>query len=255
MVRYYLGTFVKKEAKIFDIPELNNSNLETCLQKIDNFTMNFSSEKELIKYLTDRGIYTKGEDKKLYIIYNYKGTKKLPVVYNSTKKYTNTEYLRYTLKTMATDITFLEKLANHYDIGKSTYNPQLANVQVLRGYVNDVRFSSDKEPFFSQVIYNALEDIFLKAVLKKVDKKTGEVDINYRGLRDLSLFIKNYFDKLLEKEISYDLHDDIRKFEYSEDYQEPDFPPNSEEEDMYLDYLEKLPDEEPDYINDEGKKL
>ena len=45
----------------------------------------------------------------------------------------------------------------------------------------------------------------------------------------------------------------INGFEYNENYDEPDFAPNSEEEEMYLSYLESLKDEESDYNFERGK--
>ena len=253
MVRYHLGTNVRKENKKFSIPFIEDSKISDSLNTIDNFTMKFLNEQALIKYLIEHNIYTKGEDKKIYVVYTYnKSDKKLPALYSDSKKYMSTEYLRYTLKQLAGDIVFLEKLANHFDIGKSNFNPQKINVQVLRGYVNEVRFSSTKEPFYSQRVYDTLEDIFLKAIINKINKQTGEVDINYRGLRDLALFVKKYVDSLIIKEIK-DNSEEIRRFEYNENYDEPSFPPNSEEEDMYLEYLENLQDEEPDYISSKHK--
>ena len=255
MVRYHLGTNIKKENKIFEIPSIEDAKTSDSLQTIDNFTMKFSNEQELIKYLIKNNIYTKGEDKKMYVVYTFrKSDKKLPVIYSDSKKYMSTEYLRYILKNLANDIVFLEKLANHFDAGKSSFNPQKINVQVLRGYVNEVRFSSTKEPFYSQRVYDTLEDIFLKAIINRINNQTGEVDINYRGLRDLALFVKKYIDALIIRETKIeDRTDEIRRFEYNENYDEPDFPPNSEEEDMYLTYLENLQDEEPDYISSEHK--
>ena len=198
-------------------------------------------------------MYEKGIDRKLHVVYRNSGKdKKLYVLYSDMNKFMNIDYLRSIINSLAKDIKFLEMLANHYDAGKSTYNMQLANVQVLRGYVNDIRFSESKEPFFAQRVYDALNDIIIKAVYK-INPKTGEIKANYRGLRDLALFIKKYTDKLFKNELEEDRKDNISRFEYTDNYEEPDFPPNSEEEGMYLKYLSELPNEESDYLYERNK--
>lgn len=262
MPRYHLAILKNNKVNILNIPLIENSKAEDSLKTIDSLTSKFIHENGLIEYLKKINIY-KDNNRKVYVIYNYnRETKKLPVVYSDIKKYMEIDYLNSIIQSFSKDIIFIEKIANHFDAGRSTYNPQLANVQVLRGYLNDVRFSESKEPFFAQRVHDALSDILKKAVLKydrennklKVDKKTGEVEINYRGLRDLALFVKKYIDSLLAKEYEKDdFSKDISNFEYSDNYSEPDFPLNSEEEDMYLSYLESLEDEESDYNYEQGK--
>ena len=201
MVRYYLGTFFKGIINKFDIDRLNKVKIDKSLQEIDNFTMNFSTEQELLKYLKDNNIYNFDKDRKIQIVYTYnKKNKKLPVLYSNSKKYMKTEYLRYILKSLSNDIIFLEKLANHFDMGKSSFNLQLSNVHLLRNYINEVRFSNNNEAFFSKQVYDAMEDIFIRAIIKKINNKTGEVEINYRGLRDLAIFVKNYIESVNTKD-------------------------------------------------------
>ena len=252
MPRYHLATIKNKEVKIFDIENIEKCKAEESLVLLDKITMRFTTEEALIKYLIKNKMYEKGFDKRLNIVYRNKGKdKKLPVLYSNMSKFMDESYLRSIINSLAKDINFLEKFANHYDAGESTYNTQLANVQVLRGYVNDVRFSESKEPFFAQRVYDALNDIIIKAIYK-INPKTGEVKLNYRGLRDLALFIKKYTDKLLDIELN-EKKDNISRFEYNDNYDEPDFPPNSDEEEMYLNYLESLPDESSDYLYERGK--
>lgn len=255
MPRYHLATIKNKEIKIFDIENIEKSKAEDSLQLLDMITMRFLDEQSLIKYLVSKKMYDKKNDKKLHVVYRNKGKdKKLPVLYSDCYKFMDLSYLRPIINSLSKDITFLEKLANHYGAGKSTYNTQLANVQILRGYINDVRFSESGEPFFAQRVYDALNDIIIKAVYR-VNEKTGEIKVNYRGFRDLALFIKKYTDKLLDKELEGYTEKNDSKFTYNENYDEPDFPPYSEEEEMYLKYIDSLEDEESDYSYEKGKNL
>ena len=255
MPRYRLGILKNKELKYFIIPELEHVKVEDSLKELDKITMQFANDNHLIDNLRKNNIYTEEKNYKLQVIYRNNGKdKKIPVLYNDCKKYMDIDYLRNIIQSYSKDITFLEKLANHYSLGKSSYNPQLTNVQGIRTYIYDVIHSSTKEPFYSKALNDTLDDIITKAVFK-INKNTGEAEINYRGLRDLALFVKKYTDNILKKEYEDAINTEVVKgFEYNENYDEPDFAPNSEEEAMYLSYLESLEDEEPDYIDGIGKR-
>ena len=254
MIRYKLGILKNKKVKYFEIAELNNVKAEDSLKKIDKFTTQFTNIDHLTSYLKSSNIYTEEKKYKIQVLYKNKGEdKKIPVLYSGIIKYMDEAYLRNLIHSYSKDIVFLEKLANHYSLGKSSYNTQLTNVTGIRNYINDVIHSKTKEPFYSKILEETLDDIIIKAVFK-INKNTGEVGINYRGLRDLALFVKNYTDMLLQKEYEETMREDVIKgFEYNENYDEPDFAPNSEEEEMYLSYLESLEDEESDYTYEKGK--
>ena len=105
--------------------------------------------------------------------------------------------------------------------------------------------------------------MFYKAVISSPNKKTREVKISYRGLRDLGLFVAKY-DKIdlqntnVNETVEIDELDQVtyddylmEENEYSEEdsysvsYDElltqdgsPFFPPNSEEERRYRAYVE-----------------
>ena len=254
MPRYKLAILKDIKAIYFDIEKLRDLKVDDTLKETDNFTMQFVNENQLLSYLKTNNLYTETKKYKLQVLYRNNNTdKKIPVLYGDCRKYMDVYYLRNLIQSYSKDIVFLEKMANHYSLGKSSYNPQLANVAALRRYINDVRFSSTKEAFFADYVIKALDDIFAKAVYK-INKNTGEAEINYRGLRDLALFTKRYTDGLLKKEYEDTMKaEKINGFEYNENYDEPDFAPNSEEEEMYLSYLESLKDEESDYNFERGK--
>lgn len=157
---------------------------------------------------------------------------------------------------------FLEKLANYYSNGSTKYNKQGLNVCDIRVYLGDVRRTGMIH--HSKILDEAIEDLFKKAVFK-IDKSTYEFKVNYRGLRDLALFIYRYEaeKKLLDIQKNnnqvwdqptlFDLLEKEKSSILSSDG-DPDFPYNSEEETMYLKYEKELPNETPSYYENMSRK-
>ena len=98
--------------------------------------------------------------------------------------------------------------------------------------------------YYSDNIYNdsytmrneALNDIFDKYAYSKTGK------INYNNCRKLAVLIDEYTKSRLKKkqEIIDGKQLQIFNDDMDDDYEEPLFPPNSEEEAMYNKYLESL---------------
>ncbi len=266
MVSYKIGIYNRKEARIIDLDKITKIK---SLDKLDELTSTFNSEEELKTYLFNQELISLDEmEKKLSIMYKNNGkVKKLPIVYQDMKKYLDIVYLKAKMMAAAQDIELLEKLARHYSIGSDKFNPQGVNVSDIRMYISDFRSNGEKH-FYSRALELALDDMWKKAVFKLVDKKTGEVKENYRGSRDLGMFLYKY-EKTLEKKAEKQetkvevktekvtepeweqttLFDLINKQEEIKEEQkkwvlssegEPDFPPNSEEERNYKRYLEEL---------------
>ncbi len=180
------------------------------LDKIDEFTMRFNNEDSLRMFLIQNGLMDMNFTGKIRISYKYnKKYQKLNVVYSDMKKYFDVFYLKHKLCQHSNDVIFLEKLANHYSIGSSKFNLQGTNVLDIRNYLSDVRQS---KPFESKMLDIAINDLFEKAVYK-INYKTGEAKINYRGLRDLALFISNYEKTINLKEVKNKLENSFKKFE------------------------------------------
>lgn len=266
MVSYKIGIYNRKEARIIDLDKITKIK---SLDKLDELTSTFNSEEELKTYLFNQELISLDEMKKnLSIMYKNNGkVKKLPIVYQDMKKYLDIVYLKAKMMSASQDIELLEKLARHYSIGSDKFNPQGVNVSDIRMYISDFRSNGEKH-FYSRALELALDDMWQKAVFKLVDKKTGEVKENYRGSRDLGMFLYKY-EKTLEKKAEKQetkvevktekvtepeweqttLFDLINKQEEIKEEQkkwvlssegEPDFPPNSEEERNYLRYLDEL---------------
>lgn len=247
MVNYKLGILNNGNIAEFDLGNLISK--KGSIEFIDNFTSRFNDELELKNFLDSNHIISsKNIGGKIRILYNYNGNKKdLPVVYKSQKSYIDFDYLRDKLRGLSSDIEFLKKLADRYNI-HSKNNYQAINVSDIYIYISDVR-SNGGNTFYSTMLNTALDSLFLKATTR-LNNKLGEYEINYRGLRDLSIFVSNYeFKKELERKKK------IVEFYYKEQktytipnlnydaLDEPLFPPNSEEERKYIEYIESLPDE------------
>lgn len=261
MVSYKLGVSNKKEGRIID---LSNIIKLKDLKLLDIFTSEFKDENELKVYLLKQKLINEEELKqKIDVMYRNNGkVKKIPIVYEEIKPYLDIVYLKNKLKSLSNDIEFLEKLANYYSNGSTKYNKQGLNVSDIRIYLSDVR-SNGGNQFESKLLSKALDDLFEKAVIKSIDKNTGELSINYRGLRDLAILIHKY-EKKLEmknnnqewiqgslfdiKENTYQVNNNniFEENEYQSNLSsegDPDFPPNSEEDQLYNSYLENLQDE------------
>lgn len=261
MVNYKLGIYNRKEGRIVDLSKITNLK---DLKKLDELTCSFNSEEELKVYLFNQGLISSEEIKQnVSVMYKNRGkVKKLPIIYQDMKKYLDIIHLRYELKGLCSDIEFLEKLARHYSLGSDTFNPQGLNVQDIRIYLSDVRSNGGKI-YYSKILETAIEDLYKKAIVKSIDEN-GEVIQNYRGLRDLAIFIYKHKKDLDKKDVKqtqsnneswvqtsvFDIKNDINQntdfekkisFDCEWDFNdEPDFPPNSEEEANYKRYLEEL---------------
>ena len=270
MVSYKIGIYNRKEARIIDLDKITKIK---SLDKLDELTSTFNSEEELKTYLFNQELISLDEMKKnLSIMYKNNGkVKKLPIVYQDMKKYLDIVYLKYKMMAAAQDIVLLEKLARHYSIGSDKFNPQGVNVSDIRMYISDFRSNGEKH-FYSRALELALDDMWQKAVFKLVDKKTGEVKENYRGSRDLGMFLYKYEKTLEKKEENQETKVEVKTEKVTEpewvqstffdiwseessrktdekenngkwvlsSEGEPDFPPNSEEERNYLRYLDEL---------------
>lgn len=273
MVNYKIGISNRKESRVVDLDSIIKIK---DLKNLDQLTSTFKSEDELKLYLFNQGLISKDELRQnVSVMYKYRGkVKKLPIIYQDMKKYFDIDYLKYTLMGLSNNIEFLEKLARHYSIGNEKHNPQGLNVSDIRRYISDVRVNKG-QTFYSKMLELAIDDLWKKAVFKLVDRSTGEIKENYRGTRDLAMFIYK-FKKHLEEKVSVEIKEEFKFQDNNEDCAqislfdmlnqqkntsidsklkeeknndekwtlssegEPDFPPNSYEEALYNRYKERL---------------
>lgn len=254
MVKYKLGVLVKGEQKIIDLDSIIKLK---DLKSIDKFTSFFINENVFKVFLLKKDLLDEVNLKKdIVVVYKNNGKiKKIPVIYHDAYKLLEIEKLKDKLISNLYDMEFLEKLANYYSNGSTKYNKQGLNVNDIRLYLSDVRRSGIIH--HSKMLDAAIEDLFKKAVFK-IDKSTCKFKVNYRGLRDLALFIYKYElqkdlldkqkndDQTWDQPTLFDLFENEKSSVLSSDG-DPDFPYNSEEEAMYKKYEEHLPNECPDY--------
>jgi len=257
MVNYKLGFYKNGSIKSIDLSKIVVSK-STKLENIDEFTSRFINEKELKLYLLDMGIINESyieEDLKILYTYNEK-IEQLPIVYKLQNKYLDVAFLRMKLKNLSKDIKFLEKLIELYSDGIK-YNNQSMNISDIKLYIREVR-KNGGYAFYSKLLDFALDDLFIKAITRK---NKQQYIINYRSLRKLGLFMYRYEEKqkmqaykesleAIKKTQDFsqlNIFDSIKyneqnnkEFDVNDDDYEPYFPPNSEEERMYNDYMEHL---------------
>ena len=188
MVKYSLSFVKENETEVIDA--FRNI---FDLKQIDKLTREFKDEEELKKYLLlGQNMSKEDINRKIRIVYRYNGNKEIPVAYSGMKKYFDQYYLRSKLLVLGkSDLSFLEKLADHYNERYSLgFNPQIQNIADINFYLAGVK-KNYVVPSDSEFLDSALKDLFEKAAFK-IDRKTGGHIENYKEFRDLSFFIYDY---------------------------------------------------------------
>lgn len=257
-MNYYLT--LEDNFKI-DLSKLNLDKKELLsLKYIDNMTMQTNNEMELKEYLKSKGLISDNDiNKSVCISYGDKDKRFIPVLYardkvtiDNLKKLSDDikKYFEYRKQNCHSNFSYESIIGNYNDItsffsgfevlaGNHKFlielqryisgNPkQNVNANDIAIYIN--QFSDDKK---SKYIYIALFEIFIN-LFYKFDKETKELKFSYKGFRDFCVFYCNYKRKINNKKTE-DLNEEIE-----EEYEEPVFPPNSEEEARYFEYLERL---------------
>lgn len=199
---YFLTIKSKDNYKSLDITSLEEfqrlSNLKNSysLEEIDLFTSRFSSEIELKTKLFEQGIISIEDiTKEISIRMKQKDELKkvmYDLVYNSTSKFLNEEYLRHILLTLQNDRDFLNKLLNHY---RSSYKQE--NLNKIRAILTDYRGNSIN-------IYEALSSFFIEEVYA-MELSTGQLKLKYKSLHDLAMFVYTYLSQKGRSHIEIDL--------------------------------------------------
>lgn len=267
MVNYTLGAHKDAYLRILNLDKILNSDKFKRLEDIDKFTGKFDNCEMLKSYLISLGCMDqKDVDCEISVMYRYNnGINKLPIVYRECTKYLDIDFLKHIIRSYSNDLEFLGKLAKFYDTKSSKYNKQDVNVNDIRYYIREIK--SNHDPELNDLINNAIEDLFRKAVYS-FNKKDNSYKFNYRGFRDLALFVYRYDktkmltlakEKIEKNKKLFDEEQiesiDKRPFNYNIiipgiNDDEPYFAPNSEEEKMYNDYMDKLSNIDPEYFEE-----
>lgn len=174
-----------KTAKAIELDKIFSLKDMKKLQNIDDFTTQFKNEMELKKYLLNKELISEEEaNQSVIIFYKYRGEQKeLAVAYENFKKFLDPFYVLYSVKSMASSISFLTTLVKHYDY-KNVVNPQYSNICDIKLAIEDLKLGFPA----SNQLHIALNDLCMKAMHTK-DKKSNRAKTNYRGLRDLGYLV------------------------------------------------------------------
>ncbi|MDO4962573.1 MAG: hypothetical protein Q4E75_00510 [bacterium] len=259
MVNYWLTCLDNKQLKMIELNDIIN---DKRISTLDEFTSKFKSKEELKSFLIKNN-YIDSSFLKSDICIIYKANKKinyLEVLYGNMKKYTEYDYLLHTMYSLTSDVDFLNKLIERYSMVNQRFNTQFSNILSLRYYVNVLK-SDQVNDDLRENVYYIIENIIKKATTKSSDLKIEGYKENYRGLRDLGLFVYGYInkkEKQIKKYNNKEKTDNDYKNHMNMTFESLDsellFPPNSSEEDMYLKYLDELESiaEEETIIDDKG---
>lgn len=207
MTKYKLGVFKKGEGRIIDLDKVIKIKE---LEKLDEFTKSFNSEEELKLYLCKQELITKDElNYKIRVAYDKDDKiRKIPVIYKPMEKHMDRMKLRqilvilsepydiYNKEQVGESITFLERLVNHYYMEDNSKSYVSLNINNIKYYINTIKRGGD-------ILYNinilktAIDELYKKIVYKRVNK--NEVIVNYKGFRDLAVFIYKYEKKCKEQ--------------------------------------------------------
>lgn len=196
----------EKKIELNKIPTLNDKNFRN-LEVLDSFTRNFNNEEELENYLLKYGLIDYNNiGRKLLIRYNTNGTRKTLVngiTYKDDYKFFDRQYMFSYIMSRSDDIHFLKKLYGNFYSNRNFKTKNYLNG--INAYCEFVRRSiEENSAVYDDDIREKNEDLIIcvDGFLKRhttSDTKNGNYKDNYRGLRDLAMFLSNNLKK--EKDI------------------------------------------------------
>ena len=179
MIKYNL--YVGNEKMNFSLIGLDDF---FALQEIDSFTSRFKSEEEVKDFLVKAKMFNGNKNNKLFIEYSYKYLRKLDPVFEKHKKFImpidleGSYYKIYdTMVNYFEDKDFLKKL---YTFCKSHAN---SNAYLVKNLIAGVELEYGEK---SQIVSDICESLMVKY-------KDGERSYNYKSIRDLGMFMFNYY--------------------------------------------------------------
>lgn len=198
MPNYHLA--IQHKDKSFNI--INFSNMESFkflddkkLIDIIKFTGYYEKEDHLKNTLLNAKLINESEyNNKLVTIYKNNGkNKKLMygVTYKNDLKFFDVLYIKTYIKKRKFDTDFLEGLANHY---RNNYGQDI-NTQVLFRFVRYVQkneFQIDLDKDLIKDVEKSIEDLVDREAYRYTNGKTK---FNYRGLRDLAMYLAYHENK------------------------------------------------------------
>lgn len=254
MVSYKLGICEDGTTKFIDLSSVFKIDNKNSLKSIDKFTSTFNSEYEFKSYLIAKKIISDDDLKRdIKVVYKNNGfINKLPVLYSQDRILLSDIMLKDKIKSLSDNLEFLDELCAFYN-RKYYYIGSI--IDDIRLYIKDAELNGKiAMEYNSELINSAINDLVDKES-KIRNVRLNIYKTNYRGIRDLALFVSTYEKKKKANTITEN-SSTIDDFSYDFDSAymrakeenkwilssegDPDFPPNSEEERMYNELQEKL---------------
>ena len=189
-------------SRIEQFKDLNDKKLPDIV----NFTGFFIEETDLKETLLKLNIIKDSEyNNKLAIIYKYKGEfKKLMygITYKDDLEFFDVNYIKEYIKDREFNTEFLEKLCNRY---RNTYGQEI-NTNKLYNFINYVRLEK-YDDLLDRDLKEDIEYTIDSLVNREVyNYKNNKRVLNYRGLRDLAMYLAYQKNKTTKTNKSTKLH-------------------------------------------------
>lgn len=254
------------------------------LYDLDQYTTKFKNEAELkIALLDQQYLTSKDVTCNVRVLYNHdKKVKEKIVFYKDMANYLDIHYLRAKILSYATDIDFLKRVERKFN-GNKSVTFQLATITKYMEDTKKVGYAYPSDVIYN-ALSELFKRVISREIKTTDNTKKREYEVNYSLFRDLATFVYKYdnhieeefedaremfeeedpliesykgeqigiFDSPIkepkkEEKASDGLFDP--DFEYNpdvdeDDFEEPLFPPNSEEEKRYNAYMDSLPYED-----------
>ena len=203
MTKYYLIQNGKEIENAIDFNKIEGfNNLDSYkLKDIVTFTSTFYNEEDLKFFLVKNNlIELKNMGKELKIVYRHNKKQKTlmyGITYKNDYEFFDVNVIKRFLYENQKNYDLLEKLCNHY---KNAYNQEI-NLHIIKSYVIFSRnegidydvTNSEKEQMIKT--YQDAINRFVDKTVTKFDSKKLEVVENYKGLRDLAMFLSYQYKK------------------------------------------------------------
>lgn len=228
MAKYYLKQNTRKSEDYIDFSKLEKFNKfdATKLKDIDAFTSIFNNEEELKFYLCQNGLISLDSiNRNLKITYKYKKQdKRIPygLVFKDDMKLFNEQIMKEILHDNMYNFDLLEKLCNKF---KEYYGQDL-NIHVIKNHIvffrdDNMQYSlpSSEKQQLIQMYKNAINRLVHGIVTKYDNKKKEEVQ-NYRGFRDLAMFLNKRLNEMEEMKQNNNMDQNLNNPENDIDFVE-----------------------------------
>lgn len=247
MSNYRLGLVNKDLGRVIDLDKYLKTKK---LKELDSFTSKYENNEKLKIFLYNEGLINSSElNYNLEIFYHSNGKiNRIPVIYKPMQDYLSTENIIKSVYELRDDYNFLNKLYYHNKFVSYQYD----TADFLYNFLDGVKKNNGRpQIYYEERLTNTINDM-LNRIFKYNPNDTLS-ELNYNSIRKFGIFLYNYKLKLEQQKEKNEIDSQLSLFDYfknssnndiikveEDDFEEPPFPPNSEEEKNYERYLEHL---------------